>query len=120
MTTETPLRRWEQARADQDAGLIYEARLGPELPAPNVSAIAYLRDDFLARAAGAEEQEAQAWEAGNSQLAQRCGGIATTCRDFAKQLTAYAVDPRWQREPLEPLSQPWPFAQRWSAYEAGA
>jgi hypothetical protein len=72
---------------------------GPPLPALTVQGLAYVRDDLLARAAGAEQQEADAWAAGNVSLAQRCGGTASACRDAARQIVRYALDPAWSVQP---------------------
>jgi hypothetical protein len=88
-------RTWEERMADHNSGLRYVEPLGPALPPLNPAAQRYLRDDLLARAAGAEKQADDAWAAGNPQLGQRCGGIADACRDFAKQTVTYALDPAW-------------------------
>ncbi len=91
----TALRTWEQALADEAAGLVYRRPLGPAVPGLNTDGLGYIRDDLLARAAGAEKQALGAWEVGNMGLVQRCEGAAHACRDAARQIVTYALMPNW-------------------------
>lgn len=77
---------------DHAAGLIYFDRLGPAVPALTAAGLGYVRDDLLARAAGAEAQGATAQDKGDWTLAAVCAGQARTCREAAKQIVTYSLN----------------------------
>jgi hypothetical protein len=91
MTTLTGIRVLDDAAT----GLRYLSPLGPHLPGLDSAGLAYVRDDLLRRAAGAEQQARDAWDERNIGLVQRCEGIASTCRETARQLVRYCTDPAW-------------------------
>jgi hypothetical protein len=101
--TTASISRYEQARADDARGLRYFESIGPKLPTLDATALMYLRDDLLARAACAEEQAAGALEVGSLGLLQRCEGIAGACREFAAQIARYCTDPAWQGQEELPI-----------------
>lgn len=81
--------RWD----DHAAGLRYMEPLGPALPALNASGLGYVRDDLLARAAGADAQ-AKA-NADNFTLVTICETQARVCREVAAQIVTYSLTPTW-------------------------
>jgi hypothetical protein len=79
--------------ADHASGLIYLDRLGPELPTLNARGLGYVRDDLLARAAGADAQAKANPE--NFTLVTICETTARTCREVAAQIVTYSLTPTW-------------------------
>lgn len=86
----TPLHPQRDRWADHNAGLIYLDRLGPVLPTLNASGLGYIRDDLLARAAGAEAQANANPE--NFTLVVACEAQARVLREAAHQIVTYALN----------------------------